>query len=148
MNTTTQERIQAQSTPPVPADVHHRTRLQGAAAALAILVAAVHVVDQGGIIGDKTPSYVGIGYWMLEIVALAVAVVLYTKSARLLTWLVTFGVGAGPLLGFILSRGPGLPSYADDRGNWSEPLGIISLVIEGLLVLVAIAGAQLSRSEA
>lgn len=60
-------------------------------------------------------------------------------------WAFALGVGAGPLIGYVLSRGPGLPNYTDDRGNWSEPLGIISLVAEGLLVLVVLAGARFLR---
>ena len=114
------------------------------AALLSLGVAAIHVVDQGGVPGSKDPSYVGIGYWVLEIVAVVLAVALLARRARasVLTWVVAAGVGLGPLLGYCLSRGPGLPSYTDDIGNWTEPLGIVSLVVEVLLVLVALAGAR------
>lgn len=112
--------------------------LQGSAAALAAVVAAIHVVDQGGI-GLKSPAYVGLGYWLLELTALAVAVLLCSASHKVL-WLVAFGSGAGPLLGWVLSRGPGLPNYTDDRGNWTEPLGVASVVVEALLMAVAVAG--------
>jgi hypothetical protein len=30
-----------------------------------------------------------------------------------------------------------LPNYDDDIGNWAEPLGVISLVVEGILLIVA-----------
>ncbi|GAA1879199.1 hypothetical protein [Lapillicoccus jejuensis] len=120
------------------------------AALLSLGVAAIHVVDQGGVPGSKDPSYVGIGYWVLEVVAVVLAVALFTRRARasVLTWVVAAGVGLGPLLGYCLSRGPGLPGYTDDMGNWTEPLGIISLVVEGLLILVALAGARAARPTA
>jgi hypothetical protein len=38
-----------------------------------------------------------------------------------------------------VGRGPGLPSNSDDRGNWTEHLGLTSQAIEGLLVAVPIA---------
>jgi hypothetical protein len=44
----------------------------------------------------------------------------------------------GPIIGYALSRGPGLPSYADDRRNWTETIGVISLVVEGSLLVIAV----------
>jgi hypothetical protein len=46
-------------------------------------------------------------------------------------------VAAGPILGYVLSRGPGLPNYGDDIGNWTEPLGVLSLVVEGVLLILS-----------
>lgn len=120
------------------------------AALLSLGVAAIHVVDQGGVPGSKDPSYVGVGYWVLEVVAVVVAVALLTRRARasVTTWTLAALVGLGPLLGYCLSRGPGLPDYTDDIGNWTEPLGVLSLVVEVLLVLVALAGARAARRPA
>ncbi|WP_258053225.1 hypothetical protein [Streptomyces sp. Ru72] len=47
-------------------------------------------------------------------------------------------MAVGPLLGYILSRGPGLPDYGDDIGNWTEPLGLLSLAVEGALLLLSV----------
>jgi len=30
-----------------------------------------------------------------------------------------------------------MPDYTDDIGNWAEPLGVVSLVAEGILLIVA-----------
>jgi hypothetical protein len=128
-----------------PALRRHHSRLQGAAAALAILVAAVHVVDQGGVPGTKSPAYVAVGYWVLEAVALLVAATLYARNATRALWVIALGVAAGPLIGFVLSRSSGLPGYRDDRGNWGEPLGVVSLVVEALLLVVCLAGAGLAQ---
>lgn len=105
-------------------------------AVLAVGVVIIHVIDQGGIPGAKDPAYVGTGYHVLEILGLVTAVLLLVRSS-VPAWLLALGVGAGPLVGYVLSRGPGLPNYTDDRGNWTEPLGLISLVVEFLLVAVS-----------
>ena len=52
------------------------------------------------------------------------------------------------MLGFVLTRGPGLPDATDDRGNWGEPLGVASLVVEGLLIILSLACAASLRSPA
>jgi hypothetical protein len=53
-------------------------------------------------------------------------------------WLLAIGVAAGPFIGFVLSRGPGLPNYDDDKGNWGEPLGVLSVVVEVVLLALSV----------
>jgi hypothetical protein len=113
----------------------------GGAALLCLAVSWIHVQDQGGFPGDKTPDYVGFGYYVLEAAGVIAAVLLPMagrKAPALPVWLLAAGVGFGPLLGFVLSRGPGLPDYSDDKGNWTEPLGVTSMVVEALLIVVAL----------
>lgn len=120
----------------------------GVATAIASFgVASVHVLDQEGFPGSKDPSYVGLGFYLLEVAAVVVAGVLLTRRGRnhLLTWVVAFGVAVGPLIGYGLSRGPGMPGYTDDQGNWAEPLGLLSLAVEALLLVLALAGGALAR---
>ena len=111
-------------------------RIVGVVGCLA--VAAIHVLDQGGLPGTKGPEYVQIMYYALEAAGVAAAALLVTRQARV-GWLLAVGVAAGPILGYVLSRGPGLPNYTDDVGNWTEPLGVISLVVEGVLLIVTVA---------
>ena len=120
-------------------------RVAGAAAAL--LVSWIHVVDQGGLTSLKHPAYVGVGYWLLELTAVAVAVALLTGGVRqrLAAWWLAAGVAVGPMIGYALSRGPGLPGYTDDRGNWTEPIGLQALAVEA--ALLALAGWVLWRSQ-
>ncbi|WP_236654813.1 hypothetical protein [Streptacidiphilus anmyonensis] len=109
-------------------------------AVLCLAVAWIHVQDQGGFPGDKTPGYVGVGYYLLEAAGILSAVVLASRSdlgERALVWVTAAGVAIGPLLGYVLSRGPGLPDYDDDRGNWTEPLGLVSIAVEVLLLVLA-----------
>ena len=121
--------------------IGHRVEVRLVGALLALAVGYVHLKDQGGLPGEKDPSYIGLTYYALEVAAVvaALALVLGRTRQRAATWLLALGVGLGPVIGFVLSRGPGLPNYSDDKGNWTEQLGIISLVLEGLLIVVALA---------
>ncbi|PBC85739.1 MULTISPECIES: hypothetical protein [unclassified Streptomyces] len=111
--------------------------LRWAGALLCLAVAAIHVVDQGGLTTTRDPAYIGIAYHVLEIAAVIAAVLLLLGLVRL-GWLLAAGVALGPLVGYILSRGPGLPHYSDDIGNWTEPLGLVSLAVEGALLLLSV----------
>ena len=108
-------------------------------AVLCLAVAAIHVRDQGGLTTLKDPAYVGYGYWAVEIVAVFAAALLLGRRASA-GWFLALGVAAGPLLGYVLSRSVGLPGYTEDVGNWSEPLGLASLAVEGALLVVALWG--------
>ncbi|MEU1946123.1 MULTISPECIES: hypothetical protein [unclassified Streptomyces] len=108
-----------------------------AGAVLCLAVAVIHVVDQGGITATRSPHYIGVAYHVLEIAAAVAAVLLLIGLVRL-GWLLAAVVAIGPLLGYILSRGPGLPHYSDDIGNWTELLGLVSLAVEGALLLLSV----------
>jgi len=112
-----------------------------AAAGLCLAVAVIHLKDQGGIPGDKAPTYVGIGYYLLEIGAVVAIALLLSRVYRR-GWLLAIGVALGPLIGYVLSRGPGMPRYSDDRGNWTETIGVLSLIVEGLLLVLSLIAAS------
>ncbi|MCA1821496.1 MAG: hypothetical protein LC644_07070 [Pseudonocardia sp.] len=101
-------------------------------------IAAIHIIDQGGVPGAKDPEYVQILYYLLEVAGVLAAGLLLTNFAKR-GWILSLGVAAGPILGYVLSRGPGLPDYRDDIGNWAEPLGVLSLVVEGILLVITAA---------
>jgi hypothetical protein len=46
-------------------------------------------------------------------------------------------VALAPLIGYVLSRTTGLPGADDDIGNWTDPLGLASLWVEGVVLLTA-----------
>lgn len=116
------------------------------AALLVLAVTVIHVVDQGGLTALKDPAYVGYGYRILELAAVGCAGLLLAGTPG--SWLLAAGVAAGPLVGYILSRGPGLPSYTDDKGNWTEPLGVLAIVVEVVLLLLALTALARSRRTA
>src|SRR5262245_4543337 len=86
------------------------------AAMLCLEIATIHVIDQGGLT-IRDPGYVGAGYVVLEVGAVAAAIALVV-SGRPAWWLLTVGVAAGPLVGYVLSRSVGLPADTDEIGNW------------------------------
>jgi hypothetical protein len=45
-----------------------------------------------------------------------------------------------PIIGYVLSRTSGLPGSDDDIGNWTDPLGLASLFVEGCVVAVGAYG--------
>ena len=101
-------------------DTHVTARIT--AAALLFGVAYIHLADQGFLAFDKSPGYL---------------------RPAIGSWLLAAGCAAGPLAGFILTRSVGLPGATEDIGNWGEPLGVASLIVEGTLLLVA--AAELGR---
>ena len=98
-------------------------------------IAVIHAVDSVG-----KWSEVRYMFWMymaLIVGALATGgAVLFTRSRAAL--LAAGGVAAGAFAGYVLSRTTGLPNATDDIGNWTEPLGLASLVVEGSVVAVAL----------
>ncbi|HEV7203025.1 MAG TPA: hypothetical protein VGN18_00375 [Jatrophihabitans sp.] len=118
------------------ANTHLGVRL--AAAALLVAVAYIHFADQGFLAFAKDPAYLQVCYVIVEVLALLGAVGVLAHPARG-TWLLALGCAAGPLVAFVLTRTIGLPNATDDIGNWGEPLAVASLVVEGLLLLIALA---------
>ena len=94
-------------------------------------VALIHLLDFPGKF-DETP-YMGVMYLGLMVGSLGLAAALvYTSDSR--AWAASGALVAAVIVGYVLSRTTGLPQASDDIGNWSEPLGIASLFVEGSLV--------------
>ena len=74
-------------------------------------------------------------------VALA-GVLIATSDAR--AWAAATMLAALAIVAYVLSRTTGLPQSSDDVGNWSEPLGVASLFVEGSLVALS-SGVLLAR---
>ena len=98
-------------------------------------IAVIHAVDSVG-----KWSEVRYMFWMymaLIVGSLATAgAVLFTRSRAAL--LAAGAVAASAFAGYVLSRTTGLPNATDDIGNWTEPLGLASLLVEGCVVAVAL----------
>src|SRR3954447_23605914 len=128
---------------PVPRHEHHHAiseAVREAAVRGTIVVglagiAVIHAVDSVGKWSEV--RYVFWMYIALIVGSLATAgAVLFTRSRRAL--LAAGGVAASAFLGYVLSRTTGLPNATDDIGNWTEPLGLASLVVEGCVITVAL----------
>jgi hypothetical protein len=94
-------------------------------------VAVIHLLDIPGKF-TETPymfwMYVGL---IAGCVLTAGALIRGTDSRA---WLAAIALPLGPIVGYALTRTVGLPEATGDIGNWGEPLGVVSLFVEGSLV--------------
>jgi hypothetical protein len=103
-------------------------------------IALIHLLDAPGKFGE-TP-YMGWLYVALIVGCAGVAAGLI-RSSETRAWTAAALLPLGPLTGYVLTRTIGLPQATGDIGNWTEPLGLASLFVEG--ALVALAGTVLAR---
>lgn len=94
-------------------------------------VALVHLADLPGKM-EEVP-YIGWMYIGLMAAALVLAEIVLVRPSRL-AFVASAGLSAATLLGFVLTRTTGLPNAMDDIGNWTEPLGLVSLLVEAVVV--------------
>src|SRR3954447_22831193 len=97
-------------------------------------IALIHLLDSLGKF-QETP-YMGWMYVGLMISCLAVAAALLHTHSRE-AWVATIALPASAIVGFVLTRTTGLPQAHGDVGNWSEPLGLAALFVEGTVIAVA-----------
>jgi xanthine/uracil permease len=98
-------------------------------------VGVIHLVDAIGKYHET--RYL---FWMYIALILGCIVVagavLFTRIRVAL--LAAAGLALSAAVGYVLSRTTGLPQASGDIGNWTEPLGLASLFVEGGVAAVAI----------
>jgi hypothetical protein len=99
-------------------------------------IAITHVLQLEDVFASA--DYLGI-LFIAAIVASVVLATLLTRMSGELVWAATGALGALVLIGFVLSRTSGLPSFTEEIGEWTDPFGLLSIVSEGLLVCVSAA---------
>ncbi len=105
-------------------------------------IAAIHVLD----LPDKlkeTP-YLGYLYIVLIVAALVITERLFTVATKL-DYLAAGALAAAVLVAFVINRTAGMPGAMDDIGNWLEPLGLLSLVVEVFVVWQSVAALRAIR---
>jgi hypothetical protein len=108
--------------------------LVGAGISLIVVVGLIHLINSPGDLEEG--SYTGLLYLANFLGALAAAVGIYRGSRW--GWLLGFLVAGGAFAGYVISRTVGLPGLPVET-EWLEPLGVLSLVVEGLFVGVYLA---------
>jgi hypothetical protein len=94
-------------------------------------VALIHLLDLPGTLSE-TP-YIFFLYLALMFSSIALAgILIQTGDVRV--WAAATVLSVLVIVAYVLSRTTGLPQSSDDIGNWSEPLGMASLFVEGSLV--------------
>jgi cytochrome bd-type quinol oxidase subunit 2 len=126
--------------------LNHLARDVATRATVAVGLAGIGVIHLLDSIGKYTETrYL---FWMyIALIAGSLAVagaVLFTRSRQ--AFLAAAGLAGAAAIGYVLSRTTGLPSANGDIGNWTEPLGLASLFVEGSVVAVAGAAFFVTRS--
>jgi hypothetical protein len=98
-------------------------------------IALIHVLQLPEAFAEA--AYLG-GMFIAAIVAAVVLAAIVTRTSDRHVWAATGVLPALILLGYVLSRTSGLPDATNDVGEWSEPLGLASLVVESLLVCLTV----------
>jgi hypothetical protein len=129
---------------PTSVDPVHLVRDIATRAALAVGlagIALIHLLDSIGKYGEtRYLFWMYIGLMVTSLVA--AAAVLFTRSSA--AFLAAATLAAGAIAGYVLSRTTGLPDAKGDIGNWTEPLGLASLFVEGVVVAVGTAAYALT----
>jgi uncharacterized membrane protein len=103
------------------------TKAIGIIGLLAIIY--VHFLDLPGKLAE-TP-YLGYGYILLMIGSAVAAGLLLFKRERQ-GWLLAGVLSLGALVVYAINRTVGLPMAMEDIGNWTEPLGVYSMIAEAV----------------
>jgi hypothetical protein len=98
-----------------------------------VAVALIHMLQLPAALAAA--GYVG-GLFIAAAIACLVIAAVLTRTSDDRAWAAAGGLAALILLGYVLSRSVGLPGFTEDIGEWSERLGLASMVAEGLLVCV------------
>jgi hypothetical protein len=141
-------RPQTNGRSPVPAAAIEHTIRHTTLRALGFVgmlgIALIHLLDVIGKI--KETPYLGVMYIALMAASIVVAFAIL-HTGRPLAWAAAGLLAAATLTGFVLSRTTGLPSSSDDIGNWTEPLGMASMFVEGAVIALAAYALALARRE-
>ena len=107
-------------------------RLLAAVGAATEAVAHIPVIEEH----LSEAPYIGVGFVLLAVAGILLTFLLVSADTAGV-WAATALVAALALAGYIVSRTVGLPQIGDDVGNWTEPLGLVALSGEGIMLLSA-----------
>jgi len=98
-----------------------------------IAIAIIHILDLPS--KWQEVRYLGVAYIGAIITSLILAERLVMKRKNVtLDFYLSALLSVSILAGFTLTRTVGLPGAMDDIGNWLEPVGLVSIVVEILVI--------------
>jgi hypothetical protein len=98
-------------------------------------VAAIHLA-QIVPTTQETP-YLGVGFVVLTVSSVALAACLLSREREVI-WSAIAVVNAMAIIGYVFTRTFSTGFDNQDAGNWGEPLGLVALLVEGLLVCLGL----------
>ena len=102
-------------------------KLAGAAISLIVVVCIIHLFDAPGDLQEA--PYKGVLFLANFFGALSAAIGIHRGHRW--GWALGVLVAGGAIVGYVISRTVGLPGLPVEE-EWLEPLGLLSLVVEGL----------------
>ena len=112
-----------------------RRRQRSVLAVGALVAAAAHVPVIGPHL-DEAP-YMGVLFVVLTVGCAAIALAALVRDTAAVYGLAVLTCGLA-VLGYVATRLVAFPMLADDVGNWLEPLGVVSVLSESVVVVAAI----------
>ncbi len=100
---------------------------------LIVITGIIHFIDAPDTFTEAT--YKGILFSLNGIGALIAAYGIFRGANW--SWVLGLLVAGGAFVGYIVSRTVGLPGLEVDPA-WFEPLGVLSLIVEGIFMILAI----------
>jgi hypothetical protein len=97
-------------------------------------IAWIHYRDIPDKLGET--AYLGWLYILLVAGCAAAGAWLMSNQTRA-GYLLGLVISLGAIIFYVLTRSTGLPHSTKDIGNWSEPAGVIALLVEAAFVVVA-----------
>lgn len=99
---------------------------------LVLATGLIHLIE--GPENYEEAAYKGILFFLNAAGAIVAAIGIY-RGERLWGWTLGLVVAGGALIMYIISRTVGLPLIGVDD-EWFEPIGLASLIVEGLFVVL------------
>lgn len=118
---------------PSPAsDTGQATVLRSAVVVALIGMALIHLLD----VQEKIDEAWLVGWSFVGLIAVSLLLAdVLGRVDDLRAWVLAGLLAAATIIGFSMSRSFGLPTEHDsDVGNWSEPLGLASLLCEAVVI--------------
>lgn len=113
------------------------------AAATGLVIVAAHIPVTPMHLSEA--PYIGWSFVALEVAMAVLAVALLLRDTPLV-WLAAGVVPTLAIAAYALTRSVAMPQIADDVGNWTEPLGVVSVLAEAVLVAMVMGRHSWRRS--
>jgi len=104
-------------------------------AAAAVVSAVAHIPPTPEHLREA--PYMGVGFVLFTVACLAVAAAVVVRDSAMV-YRAAGAICASGIAAYAATRLVAFPLLSDDVGNWLEPLGVVSVLAEAVVVLAAI----------